>query len=99
MESYFSALDPGVYDAIGIAGFGLYVLNYTLLTFRKIQTESIMYFVMNACAAGMVLVGLTNAFNLASAMIQIFWVGISIIGIVMRLRNDRGPVAKAELQY
>ncbi len=97
MSTYFSTLDPGVFDAIGVAGFGLYVLNYALLTFRKIQTEGILYFVINAIAAVMVLIGLSHSFNLASAMIQIFWVGISVVAIFVRLRGRNG--ATTRLQY
>ncbi|MDX8348145.1 hypothetical protein SLH49_09115 [Cognatiyoonia sp. IB215446] len=81
----------GVADAIGVAGFGLYVLNYTLLTFRRIRTEHVAYFVINATAAGMVLVGLSASFNLASALIQIFWLIISLTAIVIRLRAQTPP--------
>ncbi|MEL6838817.1 MAG: hypothetical protein AAFP85_05960 [Pseudomonadota bacterium] len=99
MISYFSTLDPGVFDAIGVAGFGLYVLNYTLLTFRRIQTDGILYFVINAIAASMVLIGLSSSFNLASAMIQVFWVGISLVAIVVRI-HARGFTARpADMQY
>ena len=44
MTYLLDTLDPVVLDAIGVAGFGLYVLNYTLVTFRKLQTEQIVYF-------------------------------------------------------
>mgnify|MGYP001793791878 CR=1 FL=1 len=99
MSISFNALTPGVFDAIGVAGFGLYVLNYTLLTFRKIQTEHILYFVINASAASMVLVGLSSSFNLASAMIQVFWVGISVVAIIIRLRARHLDNPQSELQY
>jgi len=33
--TYFENLPTEVLDAIGIAGFGLYVLNYSLLTFVR----------------------------------------------------------------
>jgi hypothetical protein len=99
MIGILDKLDPTVLDAIGVAGFGLYVLNYTLLTFRRIKTECVLYFVINGTAASMVLVGLSSSFNLASAMIQIFWVGISIVAIIIRLRSKpQGPV-HGELQF
>lgn len=99
MISYLATLDPAIFDAVGVAGFGLYVLNYTLLTFRKIKTENILYFVINGSAATMVLIGLSSSFNLASAMIQIFWVGISIVAIIIRLRTRMQATPHAELQY
>jgi len=79
-------------DAIGVAGFGLYVLTYALLTFNKIDAKNITYFVMNLAAAAMVLVGLMSAFNLASALIQVFWISISICAIVVRVRNRQTDV-------
>ena len=87
MTAYLSQLPPELYDAIGVAGFGLYVLNYSLLTFHKLRSEQISYFAINWLAASMVLVGLINAFNLASALIQIFWIVISSVGMVIRLRK------------
>lgn len=74
-------------ELIGIAGFGLYVLTYGLLTFRVIAGHSLIYFAMNLTAASCVLIGLSSSFNLASAMIQIFWISMSLIGIMMQLRR------------
>lgn len=70
----------------GIVGFGLYVLNYTLLTFNVVTNRCIKYFILNLCAASMVLAGLSVSFNLAAALIQLFWIFLSSIGILMRLR-------------
>jgi uncharacterized membrane protein len=74
-------------ELIGIAGFGLYVLTYSLLTFRVIRSPSLLYFAMNLTAASCVLIGLSSSFNLASAMIQIFWISMSLIGIMLHLRR------------
>lgn len=91
MSAFFSAVPPGFFDAVGIAGFGLYVLNYTMLTFQKIRSDQIAYFATNGAAALMVLIGLMSSFNLASAMIQVFWIGISAMAIFIRRRPP--PVA------
>lgn len=74
-------------DLIGIAGFGLYVLTYGLLTFRVLNGHSLCYFAMNLTASSCVLIGLTSSFNLAAAMIQIFWISMSMIGIMLHLRR------------
>jgi len=87
MFDFIANIPNEVFDAIGIAGFGLYVLNYVLLTFQRLRSEQISYFVVNWLAATMVLIGLTTAFNLASALIQIFWIVISTIGILIRCRR------------
>lgn len=92
---------PEIFDFIGVAGFGLYVLNYTLLTLNKMQSQQVSYFAINWLAASMVLIGLFNTFNLASALIQIFWIGISSVGMVIRLRNSRkiAPVFASRRAY
>lgn len=89
--TYFSTISPEVLDAIGVAGFGLYVLNYGLLTVQRVQSHQICYFVINALAAAMVLIGLLSAFNLASALIQIFWIVISVVAIFIRMRKPAEP--------
>lgn len=78
-----------LYDAIGIAGFGLYVLTYGLLTLNRVDSKNLSYFVLNLMAASLVLIGLVGAFNLASALIQVFWISISIFAIVVRIRNRK----------
>lgn len=87
--TYFEALPTEVLDAIGVAGFGLYVLTYSLLTFQRVQSSDVSYFILNGLAAAMVLIGLMSAFNLASALIQIFWIVISIVAVYLRLRAPR----------
>ena len=89
--TYFSMIPAEAYNLIGMVGFGLYVLNYVCLTAKKISADHTLYFVVNLLASGMVLVSLASAFNLASAMIQVFWVAISIVGIVTRLRPAMPP--------
>ncbi|WP_373635653.1 hypothetical protein [Yoonia sp. SS1-5] len=87
MSGFFEIFPPSVLDAIGVAGFGLYVLNYALLTFERVRSDHVAYFATNGAAAAMVLIGLLSSFNLASAMIQIFWIGISALAIFIRLRR------------
>ena len=73
-------------EVAGVGGFGLYVCNYLMLTFRFLTGNCLIYYVINVTAATLVLLGLTNSFDLASALIQIFFICISIVGIVIRIR-------------
>lgn len=89
-----STVPPLLIEMIGVAGFSLYVLNYCLLTLHRLTSQSSTYFVINMVAASCVLIGLTHSFNLASALIQVFWIVISITAIVMRVRpNTDGRAA------
>ena len=87
MLEIFTNLDPYALEMAGVAGFGLYVTNYTLLTFHRLHSHDALYFGINLVAASLVLLSLTASFNLASAMIQIFWVFISSTAIILRLRR------------
>ena len=78
-------------EIIGITGFALYVTTYTLLTLRIISGNSVKYFCMNLCSSSFVLIGLTSSFNLASALIQTFWISMSLIGIAIRLMRPTVP--------
>ncbi len=87
MTSFINVPNPFLFEMIGVAGFGLYVMNYTLLTFHKLHSHDAIYFAINLVAASMVLCGLMVSFNLASAMIQAFWVVISFAAIIVRLKR------------
>ncbi len=69
-------------ELLGLAGVSFYVLSYFLLQLGKIEGRGIVYVLMNLAAASLVLISLTKDFNLASALIQTFWIVISLIGIL-----------------
>ena len=78
-----------LFEIAGVVGFLLYVCNYAMLTLRKLSGDSIIYYVINFSAASLVLIGLSASFNLAAAMVQSFWIVMSIIGITLRLVRRR----------
>ncbi|MEM9715419.1 MAG: hypothetical protein AAF826_02770 [Pseudomonadota bacterium] len=75
---------------VGITGFCLYILSYILLQFEYIDGGQIGYSVLNTMAASMVLISLIVDFNLASAMIQITWIVVGVVGIRLRILRMRG---------
>ncbi|WP_299151261.1 hypothetical protein [uncultured Tateyamaria sp.] len=86
--NFFTTMPPHVFEAVGVVGFALYVMNYGFLTFHWLSSHSRMYFAINIVAALCVLSGLAVSFNLASALIQIFWVVMSSVGLMLRLRRS-----------
>lgn len=105
MTQFIANLPAEVFEVIGIIGFALYVMNYTLLTVNWMTSQSTSYFVLNMLAASLVLIGLTHSFNLASALIQSFWIVISIVAIALRMRpkaqqdtRNIRPVTSSKLQ-
>lgn len=75
----------------GILGVGIYLSSYGLLQAGVLRGASYTYATLNMLAAGFVLLSLTSDFNLASALIQISWILISLVGIA-RLILIRRPI-------
>lgn len=75
-----------VFRIIGVVGFGLYVANYSLLSSRVINSDSAGFFLVNTLAASCVLASNYIEFNLASVMIQVFWIAIGIKAMIIRRR-------------
>ena len=74
----------GVLDYYQIAGYGgvaFYLGSYGLLQLGVLKGNSYTYAVLNALAAALVLVSLFRNWNMFSAIIQISWITLSIIGI------------------
>lgn len=70
-----------LFNVAGLAGVVLYLGSYALLQLGMLRGNGYAYATLNLCAASFVLLSLTVAFNLSSAIIQIAWVVISILGI------------------
>ena len=84
-------MDIEWHNVIGVSGAILYVISYALLQFDHIENDNT-YSVLNLAAATMVLVSLLHAFNLASALIQVIWIVISISGLLLRYRERKEPI-------
>lgn len=89
---FFATIDEWVpLSVVGVTGFVLYVGNYLGLSLRLISGDSIVYFVINTVAASLVLIGLMRDFNMASVLIQSFWIVIGVSAIALRcLEHLRG---------
>jgi hypothetical protein len=74
----------GIFDLLGVVGAMLYVGNYTRLALGRASTADTGYFVVNLLAASLVLIGLSHAFNLGAALIQLFFVVLSFVAVINR---------------
>jgi hypothetical protein len=75
------------FDAIGLLGVSLILLAYFLLQIEKLSSDQLAYPVLNLGGALFILVSLTHTFNLASFVIEVCWIAISIYGIAKILRR------------
>jgi hypothetical protein len=76
-----------VFDIIGLLGVFLILLAYFLLQIERLASDDLRYPVLNLLGALMILVSLTHTFNLASFVIEIAWIAISLFGIAKILRR------------
>lgn len=73
-----------LYQTIGIAGFLAYMAGFAGLQFGFLDGNGRAYIWSNIIGASLVLISLTTAFNLASALIQISWIIIGVSGLMRR---------------
>lgn len=68
-------------DIIGMAGTSLVVGAFFLLQLNKVSPKGLVYNLMNLAGALFLLFSLCINFNLASFVIEIFWIAASLIGL------------------
>jgi len=68
-------------DALGIAGVALILIAYAATQAGKVAVRDVRYSLANAIGALAIMVSLYFSFNLASFVIEVFWLLISIYGI------------------
>ena len=70
-----------LHDIIGTIGVSLILLCYLLLQIGRMHSHQLSYSILNMLGAGLILFSLYFEFNLSAALIEGFWVVISLIGI------------------
>ena len=69
------------YDVSGSIGVGIIILTYVALQLEKIRSESLLYSLLNALGASLILISLVYSFNFSAFIVEFFWVLISLYGI------------------
>jgi hypothetical protein len=77
-------IDYTWHDALGNLGVVLIVGSYFLLQIGRIAGSGSAYAVINGCGAALVLLSLYFDFNLSAALIEIFWLLISVLGLLLK---------------
>lgn len=73
------------FDLVGNIGVFLVVLAFYLLQTERITSRDIRYSLLNLTGAILLLISLLFNWNLSSVIIELFWIGISLIGIFKHL--------------
>ena len=85
------------YDVIGLVGVGLIVVAYILLQAGRVDARNPWFSVVNAVGSGLVLVSLWFEFNLAAAVVEGFWLVVSLYGLWRSLSGSRKSSSAADL--
>jgi hypothetical protein len=85
----------GLLDIFGIAGVILLVITYLLLQVNKLQSAGLLYSLLNALGASLIILSLLDNFNLSAFLMEAFWVLISLVGVVRYLRR---PLPRPDVQ-
>ena len=75
----------GLLDFIGNVGVLMLMTAYLLLQLNKLS-NGLVYSILNAIGAGLIVVSLLTNFNLSAFLMEVFWVLISLIGIYRHIR-------------
>ena len=75
------------YDILGILGVILILAAYLLLQLEKLSVQDWCYSAANGLGALLILISLFFSFNLASFIIEIAWLLISIFGLFKALSS------------
>lgn len=74
-------MENWVADVVGMIGTCMVVLAYYLLQLERTDPKGLSYNLLNLVGAVLLFISLCFNFNLASFVIELFWIGASIIGL------------------
>lgn len=83
------AIDISILELTGLSGAAIYVLGYVSAAYDRIPSQSIHFYTLRLAAACLVMIGLVDAFNLAAAVIQIFFIAVSLVGVMRHLGREK----------
>jgi len=78
-------------DVLGTVGVAMIIFAYAAVQAGRLATTKLIYSLLNLVGACLILWSLTYNFNMASVVIEGFWILISIWGIVnwVRARSSK----------
>lgn len=71
----------GRHDLFGLTGVALIVAAYAGLQLGRLEGAGLGYSLANLVGSGLILTSLLHTFNLASFVIEAFWIAISVVGL------------------
>ncbi|KAB7884257.1 CBU_0592 family membrane protein [Poseidonibacter ostreae] len=78
-----------IYQWAGFVGMLFVVIAYLFLQMNKYTIKSLQYQLLNLVGAILLLISLFVHFNLGSFIIEVFWIIITVYGIVVNLKDKK----------
>jgi drug/metabolite transporter (DMT)-like permease len=78
------------YDILGTIGVAVIILAYVLLQIERLRSDELLYSLLNAVGAMLILFTLYYDFNFPSFVVEFFWLVISLFGIGKYFSATRG---------
>jgi hypothetical protein len=75
-----------LHDLMGLVGVALIIVMYVLLQTGRTTAERPSFSIGNAVGSGLILVSLAYEFNFAAALVEVFWLLVSLFGLWRALR-------------
>lgn len=80
-------MEIAFHDIVGTIGVIMIVGAFFLLQIQKVDSNSAFYSLFNGVGAALILYSLCFEFNLASFVLEFFWLIASIVGLLRRKMN------------
>jgi hypothetical protein len=77
------------YDFVGTVGVALMLFAYLLLQMGRLRSNDWSYSLTNAMGAALVLMSLLYSFNLSAFLVELFWLLISLFGLIKYVTTAR----------
>ncbi len=69
------------FDVVGTIGTAIIIITYVLLQLERVRSEQLLYSVLNAVGAALIITSLCFNFNFPAFIVEFFWLLISLFGI------------------
>jgi hypothetical protein len=69
------------YDILGTIGVTVIIVTYVMLQLERIRSEQLLYSLLNAIGATLIIISLIFNFNFPAFAVEFFWLLISLFGI------------------
>lgn len=84
-------------DTIGITGVLIIIIAYILMQIDRMDPKGFLFSLLNTIGAIFILISLLYDWNLASFVMEVIWLSLSLYGTVKGYKNQKRVLSKNEM--